>query len=219
MHILQRIRSKMTSGLLLPARVGPSPRDRELSIDRRRRVARVSRATASSIDRSRRMHRDPPPPPPRFSVFYPGVIHRTSTCYDAVPAAYSITRARSPRARTTTKPRHGRRGHCMRMRTRTPREATRPAVRPACCLGRGRASLQFDRHDGLINSRSTYQAYAGVVVSDRPIGYCMSTVLLVVLSLSLSANPKPGAGRFCKPALGKAGQLSYPKVLAQILTI
>lgn len=51
---------------------------------RRRRVARVSRATASSIDRSRRMHRDPPP---RFSVFYPGVIHRTSTCYDAVPAA------------------------------------------------------------------------------------------------------------------------------------
>lgn len=27
-----------------------------------------------------------------------------------------------------------------------------------------------------------------VVVSDRPIGYCMSTVLLVVLSLSLSLS-------------------------------
>lgn len=40
-----------------------------------------------------------------------------------------------------------------------------------------------------------------VVVSDRPIGYCMSTVLLVVLSLSLSVQTQN---------LGPAGFANQP---------
>lgn len=88
--------------LAIPARVGPSPRDRELSIDRRRRVARVSRATA----RVKRIAAGACSDPPLAFQFCP----RNPPYYtddDAVPAVYSLARDRpadDAAATRTTRP-------------------------------------------------------------------------------------------------------------------